>query len=404
MARVRTVLLILPVFCLAVASPALAAAKRFDFRDPKGVNAVAVTLDSLLEPVTGIATGVSGTVEFDPADPRRTTGKIVVDVTSLDFGNERYTQTAHSARGLDAASHPTIEFVLKQVKSVRRSGEYGYVGQVEGEFTCHGVTRPVTIPLRATYLEGKARDRNRRQGGDLLVLRTLFTIKRSDYKIAEGLASELLAEEVEIRASIVGVAPEGAAPAPAAAPATAPAARPDTARVALGQPVANFTLPSATDGRPVLLFDGGNRQATVVIFLSAFCPVSGAYDERLRAMAERYAARGVRFLAVNADASETAAEAAEHAARGRFPFSMLKDSDALVADRFQAMVTPEAYVIDAGGVLRYRGRIDDNQDPARVRQHDLQAALDAVLAGRTPARAETKAFGCLIQRAPRSQR
>jgi polyisoprenoid-binding protein YceI len=209
---------------------AQAAAKRFDFKDPKAVNTVVVTLDSLLEPVAGVASGVSGTVEFDPENPKATTGRILIEASSLKFVNDRYTQTAHSERGLNAKAYPTIEFALKRVRDVRRSGSTGYVGTVDGEFTCHGVTRPITVPLRAAYLAGKARDRNRGAGGDLLVLRTTFTIRRGDYQIASGLAGEVLAEEVEIRANLVGVSPDSPATAPQ--PATAPAARPATERVA----------------------------------------------------------------------------------------------------------------------------------------------------------------------------
>src|SRR6202030_2747816 len=61
----------------------------------------------------------------------------------------------------------------------------------------------------------------------------------------------------------------------------------------------------------------------------------------------------------------------------------------------------EAVLLDASGVLRYRGRIDDQRDPAEVKSHDLRAALDAVLAGRPVAKSETLPFGCVIQTAPR---
>lgn len=375
-----------------------AAAKAFDFRDPKGVNTVVVTLDSLLEPVAGVASGVSGEVLFDPENPKAATGRIVVETASLRLVNDRFTETARGERGLDAKSHPTIEFALKRVRDVRRSGTTGFVGTVDGEFTCHGVTRPVTVPLRAAYLEGKARDRNRRTGGDLLVLRTTFTIKRSDFQIAPGLAAELLAEEVEIRANVVGVRPDttstplqpGLAPTP-----VVPAAG---GRVALGEGVTDVTLPSVRGGEPVPLLADRTQKATVAVFLSAFCPVSGAYDERLRALGEEYGRRGVRFVAINASAEETSDEAAEHLKRARFPFPMVKDPGNVVADRFEAMVTPEVYVIDAGGVLRYRGRIDDSQDAAKVRSRDLHEALEALLAGRKPPRAEAKAFGCVIER------
>jgi polyisoprenoid-binding protein YceI/peroxiredoxin len=373
-----------------------AAPIRFDFKDPKAVNTVVVTLDSLLEPVAGVASGVSGEVQFDPENPKAATGQIVVETASLRFVNDRYTQTALSERGLDATAHPTITFALKRVRDVRRSGTSGYVGSVDADFTCHGVTKSLTAPLRAAYLAGKARDRNRRGDGDLLVLRTTFTIKRSDFQIATGPASELLAEDVEIRAAIVGVSGE-AASIPLQ-PASSPAQHPLPVRFALGESVADVELASVRDGQKVSLLSDRSQKATVALFLSASCPVSGAYDERLRKLGEEFGRRGVRFVAINASAAETTAEAAEHLVRARLPFPMVKDPGNVVADRFQASVTPEAFLIDGHGVLRYRGRIDDSQDAARVRSRDLRDALEAVLAGRQPPRSEAKAFGCLIDR------
>ena len=73
-------------FLLALAclgSAALAAPEAFDFKDPKGVNNAAFKLDAPLEAVNGNATGISGTVTFDPADPAATQGKIVVASSSL---------------------------------------------------------------------------------------------------------------------------------------------------------------------------------------------------------------------------------------------------------------------------------------------------------------------------------
>jgi hypothetical protein len=61
-------------------------------------------------------------------------------------------------------------------------------------------------------------------------------------------------------------------------------------------------------------------------------------------------------------------------------------------------VTPEVYVLDKDGMLRYHGRIDDSQDPTGVKSQDLRAALDAVLAGKPVPNPQTRAFGCTIKR------
>jgi hypothetical protein len=106
----------------------------------------------------------------------------------------------------------------------------------------------------------------------------------------------------------------------------------------------------------------------------------------------------VQFEFLNANQNETEAEIQDHARRVGFPFPVSKDVDNAMADRFGAQYTPESFVIDREGVVRYHGRIDDAQNPARVRQKSLRIAIDAVLAGREVAAPETKGFGCTIKR------
>ncbi|HEV2687905.1 MAG TPA: hypothetical protein VGV35_05100, partial [Bryobacteraceae bacterium] len=79
-----------------------------------------------------------------------------------------------------------------------------------------------------------------------------------------------------------------------------------------------------------------------------------------------------------------------------------KDGNNVLADRFGAEVTPESYVIDSNGVIRYHGSIDDSQNEARIRTRGLRLALDAVLAGKPVEITQTKAFGCSIKRARRT--
>ena len=136
----------------------------------------------------------------------------------------------------------------------------------------------------------------------------------------------------------------------------------------------------------------------VVLFISTICPVSNSYNLRMKNLYRDYAPKGVKFEFLNANQNETQAEVEEHARRAGFPFPVTKDVDNAMADRLGAQYTPESFVIDREGVVRYHGRIDDAQNPARVRQSSLRLAIDAVLAGREVAAPETKTFGCTIKR------
>jgi thiol-disulfide isomerase/thioredoxin len=146
----------------------------------------------------------------------------------------------------------------------------------------------------------------------------------------------------------------------------------------------------------------GNGEVTVVVFLSSVCPVSSSYSGRLNELYRDYSPQRVRFLFINSNQNETAAAVEDYARRAEFAFPVYRDPGAAVADRFHAQLTPEAFVVDGAGRTRYHGRIDDAQNPARVKHSSLRLAIDAVLAGRDVAQPATKAFGCTIKRPRRS--
>ena len=163
----------------------------------------------------------------------------------------------------------------------------------------------------------------------------------------------------------------------------------------VGSQVTDFRL-IQLDGAPVQ-FAALKGDVTLVMFIATQCPVSNAYNERMAALYKDYASK-VKFVVINANRTEPAAEVASHARDHSFGFTVYKDENNVVADEFGATVTPETYVIDSTGVLRYHGSIDDSQNPSRITTQRLRTALDAVLAGKEPPQTETKAFGCTIKR------
>jgi len=186
--------------------------------------------------------------------------------------------------------------------------------------------------------------------------------------------------------------------AAAVAAVSAPAllrAEPQTMKI--GAKPENFSL-SAPDGKQYNLFEKERPKATVVLFIATQCPVSRAYDGRMAELGKEYGAKGVRFVAVNSNKQEPAPEVGEHAAKSGFNSPVVKDPNNLIADKWGALVTPEAFLLNGEGVLVYHGRIDDNQKLENVKNQDLRTVLDAVLAGKTPEKSETKAFGCTIKR------
>lgn len=164
----------------------------------------------------------------------------------------------------------------------------------------------------------------------------------------------------------------------------------------IGAPIGDFSLtsPQGAEER----FSQLKGDTTVVLFVSTKCPVSNRYNARMIDLYKQYSDKGVRFVFVNSNTNEPAAEVETHSRQIDFPFPVYKDNNGSVAERFGAQFTPETYVIDRSGVVRYHGRIDDAQNIARVQHHSLRLAIDAVQAGAAVEQSETKAFGCTIKR------
>ena len=148
----------------------------------------------------------------------------------------------------------------------------------------------------------------------------------------------------------------------------------------------------ALDGTWISLAEATRtHKAVVVVFLSTVCPYANSFSDHVAELGQRH--RDVLFVGINSNQFETTEEVAEHAKAHGLTFPIVRDEGARLADLLGAKGTPEAFLVDAQSRLRYHGWVQ-----SKLRSPDLQRALDAVLAG-TPVRlAETKAFGCAIDR------
>jgi len=174
----------------------------YDFKDPKGVNHATFLLDSPLEPIMGVANGISGKVSFDPAKPKKISGKISVAASSIQTLNKGMTKKLQTGEWIASEEHAEISFELSKVKSVKKRKDGSLLLRVEGKFTLKGVEKVLAVDLRVHHHPGKLKERNHRGEGDLLVLRSDFTIKRGDFGV--GGSMPLVADEIEIRIRIVG--------------------------------------------------------------------------------------------------------------------------------------------------------------------------------------------------------
>lgn len=183
----------------------MAAPIAFDFKDPKGVNNIQFQLDAPLEAISGSGNGVSGSISFDPANPSATAGKISLATASLTVGNATMKEHMHGGMWLDVAKYPEISFEASALSDVKTTGNKT-VAKLTGKLTVKDVSKVITVPVTLTYLEGKLGDRVQGAKGDLLVVRSAFTINRSDYGIMAGKASDKVSEEIQLTLSIAGAA------------------------------------------------------------------------------------------------------------------------------------------------------------------------------------------------------
>lgn len=168
-------------------------------------------------------------------------------------------------------------------------------------------------------------------------------------------------------------------------------------RLGVGDPAPDFTLP-AVDGAQVSL-DAASAPATVVVFTSNGCPFALAWHERIQAVARDYASAGVRVLQViandeNGHPEDSLDEMRRRVDAGELAGPFLRDAEQVAVAAYGATATPEVFVVDRSGIVRYHGAPDgDHDDPAQNAQW-LRDALDDVLAGREVGRPSTSPAGC----------
>ncbi len=197
--------------------------------------------------------------------------------------------------------------------------------------------------------------------------------------------------------------PAAQAPTPPGAAAEAPAAT----TVAIGQPAPDFTLPDL-DGKQVSLaqFKG---KPVVLEWFNPGCPfVRNSHTTgSLKGLAAEQAAQGVTWLAINSGGAGKQGNGVEATRKGQTEYGMqhpvLLDESGSVGHLYGAERTPHMYVINAEGVLVYRGAIDNSPDGEGQSPEGgklvnyVASALQAVRTGGKVEPAETKPYGCSVK-------
>ncbi len=154
-------------------------------------------------------------------------------------------------------------------------------------------------------------------------------------------------------------------------------------------------------GRMLRLSDFRQSKALVIAMTSTSCPLSRKYLPTLTAMAQQYGQRSVQFVLVNSIRTDDR-QAMQTAAAG-LPAGVpyIVDADEALLRRLQVVSTTDVLILDPARTVLYHGAVDDQYGVGyaldQPKRRFLADALEAVLAGRTPATAATTAPGCVLE-------
>ena len=164
----RVIIAITAVFITATAfaKSDVNAQTTFKLNDKVGKNQFEWNSTMPVETIDGTAEGITGWLTFDPAKPSTITGTVSATVASMKSGNDMRDQHLHSDSWLDAAKYPQITFTAKSAKNVKQNGNK-YTADVTGDFSMHGVTKSMTIPVEIQYIKANA-ETAKRAPGDLV--------------------------------------------------------------------------------------------------------------------------------------------------------------------------------------------------------------------------------------------
>lgn len=153
-----------------------------------------------------------------------------------------------------------------------------------------------------------------------------------------------------------------------------------------------------TDGKTHSLSDLKDKKIVVVVFTCNSCPVAADYEDRIIALANKYASdAAVVAINVNKVPEDSPEKMRERAEKKKFPFVYLFDETQQIARDFGAVGTPEFFVLSPERKIIYMGAMDDDSDPAKVKTNYVEAAIAAALEGKEPEKKETFFRGCRIR-------
>jgi polyisoprenoid-binding protein YceI len=189
--KLRTAFFAVAIFLISFVSGAAAQDQNKDAWqiDPKHTAAQFSVRHLGISTVRGEFSKVSGTVQYDAANPAKTSIEATIDAASVNTRVEMRDNDLRSPHFFDVAKYPTITFQSKKVEAAG-AGKL----KVTGDLTMHGVTKEVVLDVDGPATAADAK------GGPRMGASATTKINRQDYGIngATGVAGDEITVTLDI--------------------------------------------------------------------------------------------------------------------------------------------------------------------------------------------------------------
>ncbi len=118
---------------------------------------------------------ISGKLNFDAKAPEKSKIDVKIDIASIDTNNQKLEAELIGEQWFDAAKFPSATFTSTKIEKLTDT-----TGKVTGDFTLHGITKPVVLDV--TF---NGAGQNPFMKSDELGFSAKGTIKRSEFGISQ---------------------------------------------------------------------------------------------------------------------------------------------------------------------------------------------------------------------------
>ena len=175
----------------------------FNFADKMGRNQATFYSETPIEDINGTASGLSGNAVLDVSDFSTVKGKIAITVESFKTGIEMRDGHIQGKKWLDVKQFHVVSFEITGVTEIKNISDTKLTAKVTGNFTLHGVTKVITVDVKAMLLEESEKTKSRMKG-DLLSIRASLGVKLSDFGVENNIIGNKVADDIEVGINMVG--------------------------------------------------------------------------------------------------------------------------------------------------------------------------------------------------------